>query len=168
VMNLIGPLANPARAGRQVIGVADPARLELIALALQALGTTHSLIVHGEPGLDEFSPLGPTEVIELRGAALTRWTFDLATHGLRPARREDLAAGAPAENAAIVEQVLGGGGSEGATTAVLLNAAAAIYVSGREADFGSALGAARGALANGKGSDALRRLRAAAPRTSTA
>jgi anthranilate phosphoribosyltransferase len=168
VMNLIGPLANPARAGRQVIGVADPARLELIAQALQALGTTHSLVVHGEPGLDEISPLGPTSVIEMRGAEMTRWTLDPADYGVNPARREDLAAGPPAENAAIVERVLGGIGNAGATAAVLLNAAAAIYVSGREPDFRAALGAARDALASGQGSAALRRLRDAAPRASTA
>lgn len=164
VMNLVGPLANPARAGRQVIGVADPARLELIALALQALGTTHSLVVHGEPGLDEISPLGPTSVLELRGTALTRWTLDLAAYGVEPARREDLAAGAPEENAAVVEQVLAGRGPEGATTAVVLNAAAAIYVGGLEADFGTALMAARRAIASGAGSAALQRLREAAPR----
>ena len=75
-MNLVGPLANPARAGRQVVGVADPARLELIAQALQSLGTTHSLVLHGEPGLDEISPLGPTTVIELRGHELRRWSLD--------------------------------------------------------------------------------------------
>ncbi|MFI5310163.1 MAG: anthranilate phosphoribosyltransferase, partial [Gemmatimonadales bacterium] len=81
VMNLVGPLANPARAGRQVIGVADPVRLELIAGALQSLGTTHSLVVHGAPGLDEISPLGTTAVIELRDGTLTRWTLDPASYG---------------------------------------------------------------------------------------
>ncbi|HEY2848250.1 MAG TPA: anthranilate phosphoribosyltransferase, partial [Gemmatimonadaceae bacterium] len=67
LMNLIGPLANPAGAGRQVIGVASPARLELVAGALRQLGTVHSLVLHGAPGMDEISPLGPTEVLELRG-----------------------------------------------------------------------------------------------------
>ena len=168
LMNLIGPLANPARAGRQVIGVADPARLELIAQALQVLGTTHSLVVHGEPGLDEVSPLGPTTVIELRGAGLTRWTLAPAAYGVKPARREDLAAGTPAENATIIEEILGGRGAEGAVNAVLLNAAAAIYVSGRSPDFGAALASARAALTSGAGQAVLQRLRSAAPRSSTA
>src|SRR5207237_773324 len=66
VMNIVGPLANPARAGRQVVGVADLERTPILAGALSALGATHALVVHGEPGLDEVSPLGPTHVIEVR------------------------------------------------------------------------------------------------------
>jgi anthranilate phosphoribosyltransferase len=165
VMNLIGPLANPARAGRQVIGVADPARLELIAGALAALGTTHSLVVHGEPGLDEVSPLGPTTIIEIRVGALTRWTLDPAAYGVQPANREDLAAGEPAENAALIERVLGGAGPAGAEAAVVLNAAAAIYVGGIAGDFGQSLAVAREALGSGAGRAALERLRAEAPRS---
>ena len=168
VMNLIGPLANPARAGRQVIGVADPARLELIAGALQALGTMHSLVVHGEPGLDEISPIGPTTVIELRDGESRRWTLDPSAFGMKPARREDLAAGDPAANAALIETVLAGRGAAGAEAAVLLNAAGAIYVSGKAADFGTALTEARDALSSGAGMSALQRLRAAAPRVSSA
>lgn len=164
VMNLIGPLANPARAGRQVIGVADPARLELIAGALAELGTTHSLVVHGAPGLDEISPIGPTTVIELRGGESTRWTLELASFGVPPAHREELAAGEPAENAALIEKILAGKASAGAEAAVLLNAAAAIYVGGRAADFGKSLSVAREALSSGAGRAALERLRAAAPR----
>ena len=63
VMNLVGPLANPARAGRQVIGVADPSRVELIAGALRTRGTKHSPVVHGAPGLDEPAPPGKTRLI---------------------------------------------------------------------------------------------------------
>ncbi|MFI5311041.1 MAG: anthranilate phosphoribosyltransferase, partial [Gemmatimonadales bacterium] len=164
VMNLVGPLANPARAGRQVIGVADPVRLELIAGALQSLGTTHSLVVHGEPGLDEISPLGTTAVIELRDGTLTRWTLDPASYGMPRASREDLATGEPAENAAMVEEILAGRGTAGAQAAVLLNAAAALYVSGVSATFEASLARATESLSSGAGADALRRLRAAAPR----
>ncbi|MCU0619165.1 MAG: anthranilate phosphoribosyltransferase, partial [Gemmatimonadaceae bacterium] len=82
VMNIVGPLANPARAGRQVVGVADAARMPLIAGALAALDTVHALVVHGAPGLDEISPLGPTDVVEVRrGAAPRRWTIDPARYG---------------------------------------------------------------------------------------
>src|SRR5687767_2532439 len=66
IMNVLGPLTNPAGARRQVVGVSDPALLELIAGALQQLGHLRALVVHGEPGLDEISPLGPTRIIELR------------------------------------------------------------------------------------------------------
>lgn len=162
VMNLVGPLANPARAGRQVMGVADPARMELIAGALAELGTAHSLVVHGAPGLDEISPLGPTQVVEIRGGTVTRWTIDPAALGLADVAPEDLAGGEPARNAQVIERVLLGKGPRGAEAAVLLNAAAALYVAGRAGTMAAAVGAAREALAAGKGWDALGRLRSAA------
>ena len=89
LMNLVGPLANPAGAGRQVIGVASAGRLELIAGALQRLGTTHSLVVHGAPGMDEISPIGLTTVIELRGKELSRWTLDPAQYGFSGMKPEN-------------------------------------------------------------------------------
>ena len=161
VMNLIGPLANPASAGRQVIGVADPARLELIAGALSELGTTHSLIVHGEPGMDEISPLGPTTVIELRGAETTRWTIDPEALGVRGATAAELAGGEPAQNAVIVERVLLGKGPKSAEAAVVLNAGAALYVAGIAPTLETSVALAREALKAGKGWDALGRLRSA-------
>ncbi|MEX2181051.1 MAG: anthranilate phosphoribosyltransferase [Gemmatimonadaceae bacterium] len=162
VMNLIGPLANPASAGRQVIGVADPARLELIAGALAELGTTHSLVVHGAPGMDEISPLGPTTVIELRGGTTTRWTIELRDLGVEPGLSVgDLAGGEPAENATIIERVLLGKGPPGAEAAVVLNAGAALYVGGAAATLGDGVAAARTALHERRGWDALGRLRSA-------
>jgi anthranilate phosphoribosyltransferase len=161
VMNLIGPLANPASAGRQVIGVADPARLELIAGALAALGTTHSLVVHGAPGMDEISPLGPTTVIELRGSKVERWVIEPERLGFRDIRVEDLAGGEPPQNAMVIERVLLGKGPPGAEAAVLMNAAAAIYVAGLSPSLEAALETARTALATGRGWDALGRMRRA-------
>ncbi len=163
VMNLVGPLANPAGAGRQVIGVATPGRLELIAGALQRLGTTHSLVVHGSPGMDEISPIGPTTVMEIRGDDLSRWTLDPAQHGFTKMRPEELAGGEPSENAALIEAVLSNTGPAAAAAAVLLNAAAAIYVGGSAVSYAAALERARAALKSGAGSAALARLRAAAP-----
>ncbi len=161
VMNLIGPLANPAMAGRQVIGVADPARLELIAGALQELGTVHSLVVHGEPGMDEISPLGPTTIIEIRGRSMTRFTFDPASVGITGIVASDLAGGEPEQNATIIERVLLGKGSAGAEAAVVLNAGAALYVGGRAESLEAGVTLAREALREGRGWDALGRLRSA-------
>ena len=163
VMNVVGPLANPARAGRQVVGVADERRLPLLAGALRELGTTHALIVHGT-GLDEVSPLGQTRVLEVRGDELTEWQLDPRDYGVPTAKADELAGGTPRENAAIITAVLRGEGNPGATNAVVLNAAAAIYVSGRVASFGDAVGVARHALGSGAGLGALERLRGAAPR----
>lgn len=165
VMNLIGPLANPAHAGRQVIGVADAGRLELMASALCTLGTTHALVVHGAPGMDEISPIGPTRVIEIRGPTVIEWVIDPAEHGFKDIVAADLAGADPADNASRIEQLLHGGGTRGAEAAVLLNAAGAIYVAGLAGHFASALTVARDALARGAGWDALQRLRSAAPRS---
>jgi anthranilate phosphoribosyltransferase len=150
VMNMIGPLANPACAGRQVIGVADRARLELIAGALHELGTVHALVVHGEPGMDEVSPLGITHVRELRlGEAIRSWTIDPAALGYADLSASDLLGGEPAENAAIVRQVLGGGGNAAARAAVALNAAAALYVQRGGGDYAALLTESQAVLKSG-------------------
>src|SRR3954464_15163640 len=106
VMNIVGPLANPAFAGRQVVGVADERRMPLIAGALRELGTMHALVVHGAPGLDEVSPMGPTRVIEIRGGALRDWTIEPERYGFETPRAEHLAGGSPKENAEMVLAVL--------------------------------------------------------------
>ncbi|MCU0634667.1 MAG: anthranilate phosphoribosyltransferase [Gemmatimonadaceae bacterium] len=162
VMNIVGPLANPARAGRQVVGVAEPHRVELIAGALAALEATHALVVHGAPGMDEVSPLGPTTVVELRaGAPTTRWTIDPAWAGEEGVEASHLGGGSPEENALMIEAVLQGRGQPGARAAVVLNAAAAIYVAGKELDFRSAVARARAALDAGAGAVTLQELRRA-------
>lgn len=161
VMNMVGPLANPARAGRQVIGVSDPKRLELMAGALCTLGAVHAMVVYGEPGMDEVSPIGRTRVIEVRSGSTSEWTIDPAEFGYAGVRHEDLAGGPPAANAAIIERVLTGNGPHGAAAAVVLNAAAAIYVSGITPNFGAAVELARESVASGAGVVALERLRAA-------
>ena len=162
VMNIVGPLANPAGAGRQVVGVADARRVPLIAGALQTLGTTHALVVHGEPGMDEVSPLGPTQVIEIRDGRVSEWTIDPASFGMGVGRAEELAGGPPAANAAAVHAVLTGNAPPTARAAVLLNAAAAVFVStSGTRSFGDAVDLARAALDAGDGAAALERLRLA-------
>lgn len=161
VMNVVGPLANPARAGRQVLGVADPARLPLMAGALAALGTHHAMVVHGEAGLDEVAPMGRTRVLEVREGEVKTWQIDPSSYGLGEARPEELAGGPPARNAEIIQEVLGGKGKAGAIAAVALNAAAALYVAGGVKSFGDAVAQAREGIASGAGLTALTRMRAA-------
>lgn len=161
VMNIVGPLANPAFAGRQVVGVADERRVPLIAGALRELGTMHALVVHGQPGLDEVSPLGTTRVVEIRDGRAREWEIDPARYDFGPVRAEHLAGGSPKENADLLRLVLGGEGSSGATAAVALNAAAAIYVAGMVRTFDDAVERARAALRDQSGLRALDRLKAA-------
>ncbi|GLC27347.1 anthranilate phosphoribosyltransferase [Roseisolibacter agri] len=164
VMNIVGPLANPASAGRQVVGVAEAHRVPLIAGALAALGSVHALVVHGEPGMDEVSPIGPTRVLEIRrgangGETVGEWTIDPAAYGFRDVDARDLAGGSPEENAAVIEAVLAGGGPRGARAAVVLNAAAALYVAGLASDYADGVARATAALDGGAGRATLAALR---------
>ena len=162
LFNLLGPLANPARVRRQLVGVADPAAMTLVAEALRELQHERALVVHGAPGMDELSPLGPTEVIELAGGMLRRWTLDpsadLGWPGYQP---EDLAGASPDENAEIVEGVLTGKVYGAARAAVALNAGAAIYLADLAPSLQAGVGHAEKSLDAGAGADCLARLRAA-------
>lgn len=161
VMNIVGPLANPARAGRQVVGVADLERGPILAGALSALGTTHAMVVYGEPGLDEVSPLGPTHVVEVRNGSTTRWTIHPADYGFKKVSREELAGSEPADNARIITAILDGKGTAGARAATILNAAAAIYVSGLVKSYGEGVAAAKKSIESGSAKSVLDRLKRA-------
>lgn len=160
IMNLVGPLANPANAGRQVVGVSDARRLPLIAGALRELDTVHALIVHGE-GMDEISPFSPTAVFEVRDGALFEWTIDPKRYGFGGGNGADIVGGPPDDNAAVVMRVLRGDANEASTAAVVLNAAAAIYAGGKTPTFDEGVEVARAAITTGAGLAALERLRAA-------
>lgn len=160
IMNVLGPLTNPAGVRRQVIGVADPRLLDLIPEALAELGHLRALVAHGEPGMDEVSPIGVTHVAELRDGEIRRYDISVAELGLEPTAPDGLAGGAPAENAARIEAVLRGEGGA-ARTAVLVNAAAAFLVAGAADAWDRALALAVDALDEGAGLEALERLRSA-------
>jgi anthranilate phosphoribosyltransferase len=163
-MNLLGPLANPAGVRRQVVGVADRARGPHLADALLRLGATHALVVHGAIGMDEISPVGETVVWEIRDGRVSQWTLDAAALGLGSEGLDGLAGGEPAENAARIERLLRTGEGGATRAAVLLNAAAALYVSGAGWSFPEAARRAQVALDSGAAAGALDRLRAGAPR----
>ena len=129
IFNFLGPLTNPAGARRQVIGVSDAAYLRTLAAALAALGTESALVVSSADGLDEFSVSGATRVVEVRGGALEAYELAPEDVGLPSASDGAVDGGTPEENADVVRRVLGGErGPERALT--VLNAGAAIYVSG--------------------------------------
>lgn len=160
VMNIVGPLANPAGVRRQVVGVADRGRMRLLADALQQLGAIRAMVVHGEPGLDELSPLGPTTVVEVRDGSVREWTLTPGDYGLGEGAAEDLAGGDPAQNAQMIEDILGRRASPGARNAVLLNAAAAIHVAGAGNAFAEAADRASRSLDSGAAASVLARMRA--------
>jgi len=129
LFNLLGPLANPASATHQLVGVYDPARVEQLAQALGALGSTAAWVVHGEGGLDEVSPSGPTIVAQLSDGRVSRFEVSPRDFGLSEVPLEELRGGDAARNAEIIRTVLDGDPGS-ARIAVVLNAAAALRVTG--------------------------------------
>lgn len=167
LMNLLGPLANPAGVRRQVLGVADPDRAPLLAGALARLGAEHAVVVHGRVGMDEIAPQGITDVWEVRDGAVTTWHIDPAQHRLATEDLGALRGGEPADNATrIVRLLADGAGDPPGAAAVLLNAAAAIYVAGLVSSYAEGVALARTSLETGKARAALERLRRASPNTS--
>jgi anthranilate phosphoribosyltransferase len=129
VFNLLGPLANPARAPRQLLGVYAPALVPVVARTLVHLGTERALVVHGEDGLDEVSPSGPTRAAWVEGGRVRELTLTPEQAGLERVPRESIRGGAAEENAQVLARVLAG--EKGPVRqAVLLNAGAAFWVSG--------------------------------------
>jgi len=170
LMNLVGPLANPASVKRQVIGVAEPERAPIVAEALVRLGAEHALVVHGRVGMDEISPHGVTDVWEVKDGAVRTWEIDPERFRLAITDVSQLQGGEPAVNAERVERILGNGASTGGAggapdqvglAAVLLNAGAAIYVAGIAASLAEGIGRAREVVASGAARAALERLRKA-------
>jgi anthranilate phosphoribosyltransferase len=148
IFNFLGPLTNPAGARRQVIGVADPTKIETMAGALGELGTDRALVVSSADGLDEFSVSGATRVVELRDGRLTTYEVTPQEVGVEPAADGAVGAGTPEENARVLRGVLAGeGGTERALA--VLNAAAAIYVGGRAESLSEGVGHAEEAIDSG-------------------
>jgi anthranilate phosphoribosyltransferase len=158
IMNLLGPLVNPAGIRRQIIGVADRARGRLMADALRGLGALHALVVHAEIGMDEISPRGATTVWEVREERVVEWQLHPSDVGLAVDDISDLAGGEPLENASRIQRLLEGNGSAATRAAVLLNAAAALYVSGLGLTYAEAVDVATRALADGSGAEVLERV----------
>ena len=132
VFNILGPLANPARAEYQVVGVFSAGIMELMARAMSGLGVRHAFVVHGDDGVDEISITGPTRVIELRDGGLRSYVISPEDFGVTPASAESIRGGDAAENAAIIEAILKG--EQGPRRdVVLMNAAPALVASGATA-----------------------------------
>lgn len=129
VFNLLGPMANPGRVRRQVIGVANAAFAERMVETLKSHGSIHSWVVHGG-GLDELTTTGASQVIELHDGGIRHFTVDPVELGFTLARMDDLAGGDPPHNADVVRRVLAGARGPHRDI-VVLNAAAGLVVGGR-------------------------------------
>ncbi len=161
IFNILGPLANPARATHQVIGVAKRAQLELVGNALFELGAVAGAIVHARSGLDEVAGDAPTDVYQFSHAGIVRWTLEPAEFGVF-SEPQALAGGTPLENAASLEAILSGERSARAEV-VALNAALVLVVAGRAGDLFEGLALARTSLRDGAARAVFERLRNPAP-----
>lgn len=150
VMNLLGPLANPARVARQVVGVAEARHGPLMAGALQRLGAAHAMVVHAALGLDEIAPLGETIVWEVRPEEVREWRLHPARYDLETPNLTGIEGGDPATNAAAIERLLTTPDEvpDALRASVLLNSAAAITVSGAVSDLAAGVAAARRSLSS--------------------
>ena len=157
IFNFLGPLTNPAGATRQLLGVSDAHYQETIAEALVGLGCERALVVRAEDGLDEIGVGDVTRVVEVKGAGTEEWFLAPEDVGMERADTGRIAGGTPEENAALVGRVLAGEDGP-ARDVVLLNAGAAIFVSGGADDVAGGVERAKQAIDSGAAKDVLARL----------
>lgn len=130
IFNILGPLANPAKATRQLLGVYDEALLKPLAKALSGLGVTRGMVVHGCDGMDEITLTGTTTVCEIEGKRIRSYTINPEEFGFSLCEPKDLVGGDAKENADIIRNILQGDRGPRRDAAVL-NAAACLYLYGK-------------------------------------
>ena len=130
IFNILGPLANPAGANMELMGVYDESLIEPLAHVLANLGVKRALVVYGTDGLDEISLSAPTKICEVKDGSFTSYEITPEQFGLTRCKKEDLVGGTPAENAQITHDILAGKPGP-KRDAVLMNAGAAIYMAGK-------------------------------------
>jgi anthranilate phosphoribosyltransferase len=156
IFNLLGPLTNPAKARRQLLGVYDAGWLRPMAEVLRNLGSEHVLVVHSDDGLDEISIAGPTRVAELKDGEITEYVVEPARFGCSVASIDPLRVENAAESLVLVRAALKGDGNQAATDMVVLNAGAAIYTAGLARDLGAGVEMARDAIGSGLAGEKLK------------
>ncbi len=150
VFNVLGPLCNPSKPLRQVLGVYRPELVDLTIRALQELGATHAMVVHGLSGLDELTLDGPSLIAELRDGEIRRYEVHPSDVGLKQAPVSALAGGDPSENVRILMDVLSGADKGPKRDAVILNAAAVLQVGGLAATLQEGVERARESIDSGR------------------
>ncbi|MCK4292494.1 MAG: anthranilate phosphoribosyltransferase [Planctomycetes bacterium] len=157
VFNILGPLANPAGAKRQVMGVADERLMQLVAEALKLLGTQYAMVVHGR-GMDEISAVTTTKILELKDGQIQSKELNPQDFGISLASVEDLKVSDAKTSAAHLRDILSGKEVGPRRDIVILNAAAAIVAGDLAEDFASAIELAQGSISDGRASNCLEKL----------
>jgi anthranilate phosphoribosyltransferase len=156
IFNFLGPLTNPAGATYQLLGVGDPAYVEIIAGALLLLGAKRAAVVAGADGMDEVSIVSETRLLEVTPEGVTSHTVSPERVGLERAKADSIRGGTPEQNAAITRGVLDG--EQGPRRSlVVMNAGAALFVGARVSSFEEGVRLAEEAIDSGAALDTLDR-----------
>mgnify|MGYP002586477853 FL=1 len=148
IFNVLGPLANPAGASMQLLGVYSEALVEPLARVLYNLGVKRAMVVYGQDGMDEISLSAPTTVCEVRNGNFKSYVITPEQFGFKRCKKEDLIGGNPQENAKFALDILNGAKGP-KTDAVLVNAGAAIYTAREDITIEDGIKIAREALESG-------------------
>ena len=160
IFNILGPLANPAGASMQLLGVYSEELVEPLARVLANLGVKRAMVVYGQDSIDEISLSAPTTVCEVRDGKFQSYEIKPEDFGLTRCKKEDLVGGDPAENAQIARDILNG--QKGPKRdAVILNAGAAIYIARKDVTLPEAMKIAEDAIDSGKAKEQLEKFIAA-------
>jgi len=157
MFNLLGPLTNPASAKRQVVGVYSKELTITFAKVLQKLGSKHVLVVHGEDGMDEISITGKTFIAELKDNVIKEYTIRPSLFKLKEGNLKDIVVEDSSHSKKMILDILNGKLSVGRDIA-LLNAGAAIYISGLVNDIDSGIMIAADMIDQGKAMEKLNQL----------
>lgn len=150
IFNIIGPLLNPMRPKRCVIGVYRRDLVQKVAEVLAAQMVNHALVVHSDDGLDELSISSNTHVIEVKGTSIKEYDLIPQDFGFSKAQLSDVRGGDSAENATLICDILSGALNGPKLDIILLNAAAGLYVSGKAASIAEGISLAKAAIEQGK------------------
>ena len=157
VFNILGPLTNPIKPSRQLLGVYDEYLIEPLAKVLTSLGVKNGMVVYGRERLDELSTAGETAVCEFNNGEYSSYVLTPEQFGLTRSTKQDLEGGTPEENAAITRDILSGKDKGPKYETVLMNAGAALYISGKATDIADGIEKARELIDNGEALKAMER-----------
>jgi len=157
IFNVLGPLTNPAAAPTQVMGVFSAELVEPIARVLGQLGSRHVMVVHADDGMDEISISAPTQVAEYRDGGVKTYTLTPQDFGLQTAQQVDIRVDSAASSLAMIQEVFAGQAGA-ARDIVVLNAGAALYVSGVAGSHAEGVSLAQSAIDSGKAAKTLQGL----------
>jgi anthranilate phosphoribosyltransferase len=158
VFNIMGPLVNPASVEKQIMGVYDKSLVHVCASVLKELGVKRAMVVHGKDGLDEITLTGKTYVSEIKDGKIIEYEINPIDYGFELCRLEDISGQTPEENADILESILKGEVGKRRDVAIL-NAAAAIYISGLAYSYEEGLHKAVESIDSGMAYDKLEKMR---------